>query len=236
MLLNVHNLNTKLGGLHILQDVDLVVNKGEIVVVVGANGSGKSTLMRTVAGLVKPESGIIEFDGKQIQNLPPFDISALGISLVPEGRGLFQDMTVLENLQMGAYLYRKDQERVKRNLDWVFELFPVLEKYQDRKSSTLSGGEQQMLSIGRGLMGEPRLLLLDELSLGLAQKVIDMLFKIIKQLNETGMSILMVEQNVRQALRVADRGYVLENGRIVIEGTGQQLLDNSHVQSAYLGL
>jgi branched-chain amino acid transport system ATP-binding protein len=236
MLLNVHKLNTKLGGLHILQDIDLFVNKGEIVVVVGANGSGKSTLMRSIAGLVKPESGIIEFEGKQIQNIPPYNISAQGISLVPEGRRLFQDMTVLENLQMGAYLYRKDYARVKKNLDWVFELFPVLKKYQNRKSSTFSGGEQQMLSIGRGLMSEPRLLMLDELSLGLAQKIIDMLFKIIKQLNNSGMSILMVEQNVRQALKVADRGYVLENGRIVIEGKGQELLDNRHVQSAYLGL
>lgn len=236
MLLNITNLNVNLGGMTILHDINLHLEKGELVVVVGSNGAGKSTLMRTISGLAKPSSGTIEFEGKPIHAKQPHNIAAMGISLVPEGRSLFYDMTVLENLQMGAYLYRKDKERVKKNLRWVYDLFPALENFMNRKSSSLSGGEQQMLTIGRGLMSEPKLLMLDELSLGLAPKVIDMLLKIVKQLNSSGMTILLVEQNVRQALKIADRGYILDNGRISLEGYGEKMLNDDYVKSVYMGL
>jgi branched-chain amino acid transport system ATP-binding protein len=236
MLLSINNLKVHIGGLHILHGIDMFVNKGEIVVVVGSNGAGKSTLMRTISGLIRPSSGVIEFGEDQIQGAPPYEITRRGISLVPEGRMLFHDMTVMENLQLGAYHYKNDNARLQKNMDKVFELFPVLNRYHGRKSSTLSGGEQQMLSIGRGLMSDPKILMLDELSLGLAKSVIDMLLKIVKRLNGSGMSILMVEQNVRQALKIADRAYVLDNGVMTLEGTGDALLNNEHVQKAYMGL
>ncbi|MDR1572116.1 MAG: ABC transporter ATP-binding protein [Clostridiales Family XIII bacterium] len=236
MLLSISSLDVDIKGLNILRGIDMVVNEGEIVVVVGSNGAGKSTLMRTISGLIRPLSGVIEFEGRQIQGVPPYEITKRGVCLVPEGRMLFHDMTVGENLQLGAYHYRKDGARLQKNMDYVFGLFPVLDKYRDRKSSTLSGGEQQMLSIGRGLMSGPKILMLDELSLGLAKNIIDMLLRIVKQLNSGGMSILMVEQNVRQALRIADRAYVLDNGRITLEGKGDELLGNEHVQKAYMGL
>lgn len=236
MLLNVNDLNVSLGGLHILHDVNLTVNEKEIVVVIGANGAGKSTLMRTIAGLSHPTSGSIVFQNKQIEKMQPNLVAGQGISMVPEGRMLFYDMTVMENLEMGATVYHKDKERMKRNLDYVFSLFPVLYDNQDRKASTFSGGEQQMISIGRGLMSEPKLLMIDELSLGLAQKIIDMLLKIVKQLNESGISILMVEQNVKQALKIADRAYVIDNGAITMSGTGEELINNDYVRKAYMGL
>ncbi|MDR1246679.1 MAG: ABC transporter ATP-binding protein [Clostridiales Family XIII bacterium] len=236
MLLNISELKVSVGGLNILHGLDMSVDEGEIVVVVGSNGAGKSTLMRAISGLIRPSSGLIELDGEHIQGAPPYEIMRKGVSLVPEGRMLFHDMTVLENIQLGAYHYRKDSVRIRKNMDRVFGLFPALDKYRDRRSSTLSGGEQQMLSIGRGLMSEPRMLMLDELSLGLAKSVIDMLLKIVKQLNGGGMSILMVEQNVRQALKIADRAYVLDNGRMTLKGTGDELLSNEHVQKAYMGL
>lgn len=236
MLLNVNDLNVKLGGLHILHDVNLSVNENEIVVVIGANGAGKSTLMRTIAGLSHPSSGTIEFQETAIEHMPPNLIAGRGISMVPEGRMLFYDMTVLENLEMGATVYHKDKARIQRNLEKVFSLFPVLYENRDRKASTFSGGEQQMISIGRGLMSEPKLLMIDELSLGLAQKVIDMLLKIVKQLNEQGISILMVEQNVKQALQIADRAYVIDNGSITMSGSGASLINDDHVRKAYMGL
>lgn len=236
MLLNINDLNVSLGGLHILHDVNLTVEEKEIVVVIGANGAGKSTLMRTIAGLSHPTSGSINFRGTQLEKMPPNLVAGHGISMVPEGRMLFYDMTVLENLEMGATVYHKDKARIKKNLDYVFSLFPVLYDHQDRKASTFSGGEQQMISIGRGLMSEPKLLMIDELSLGLAQKVIDMLLKIVKQLNDSGISILMVEQNVKQALKIADRAYVIDNGSITMSGTGEELINNDYVRKAYMGL
>ncbi|NLM14473.1 MAG: ABC transporter ATP-binding protein [Clostridiaceae bacterium] len=236
MLLNINNLSVNLGGLNILHDINLNVNDREIVVVVGANGAGKSTLMRTIIGLNKASSGTILFENKEINTLQSYERANLGISLVPEGRMLFSDMTVLENLQMGAYPYRKNPKRVKENLEKVFDLFPVLYKNQNRKSNTFSGGEQQMISIGRGLMGEPKLLMIDELSLGLAQKIIDLLLKTVQKLLLNNISVLMVEQNVRQALKIANRAYVLDNGSIVLSGSGEDLLNNDHVQKAYMGL
>lgn len=236
MLLRIADISVTVDGLSVLEGLSLHVEPGELVVVVGANGAGKSTLMRTVAGLSNPDKGTIEFKGEQIGGLPPFNVVAKGVCLIPEGRQLFPDMSVMENLQLGAYHYRKDSARIKKNLSRVFGLFPVLEEHSGRKASSFSGGQQQMLSIGRGLMSEPALLMIDELSLGLAQNLIQMLFKIVKQLNEMGMSILMVEQNVQQALRIADRAYVLDNGRIVLDGTGTELMDNEHVRKAYMGL
>ena len=236
MYLKISDLDVSLGGMSILQDVNLHTNKGELVVVVGSNGAGKSTLVRTICGLNKCQRGVIEFDGKQIQNLEPYDVAAAGISRVPEGRQLFPAMTVRENLEIGAYSIRRDKKRVEENIEKVYTMFPVLKKYENRIASTFSGGEQQMLAVGRALMCDPKILLMDEMSLGLAPIIINEIFDKIKELNKTGMSILLIEQNARQALRIADRAYVIENGRIALEGTGQELLNNPQVKEAYLGL
>ena len=236
MYLKISDLDVSLGGMSILQDVNLHTNKGELVVVVGSNGAGKSTLVRTICGLNKCQRGVIEFDGKQIQNLEPYDVTKAGISRVPEGRQLFPAMTVRENLEIGAFSIRRDKKRVEENIEKVYTMFPVLKKYENRIASTFSGGEQQMLAVGRALMCDPKILLMDEMSLGLAPIVINEIFEKIKELNKTGMSILLIEQNARQALRIADRAYVIENGRIALEGTGQELLNNPQVKEAYLGL
>ena len=236
MFLKISELNVSLGGMHILQDVSLHAGKGELVVVVGSNGAGKSTLVRTVCGLNKCRSGRIEFDGQEIQNVEPYNIAAKGISMVPEGRQLFPGMTARENLEIGAYKNRRNKAHIEENVEKIFTMFPVLKDNQDRIASTFSGGEQQMLAIGRALMSDPELLLIDEMSLGLAPIVISELFDKIKELNKTGMSIMLIEQNARQALRIADRAYVLENGKISLEGTGQELLHNEKVKEAYLGL
>ena len=236
MVLQISDLDVVLGGFHILDHVNLHVAEGELVVVVGANGAGKSTLLRTVSGLNKASNGRIEFMGKNLVNQQPHLIAQQALCMVPEGRQLFPEMTARENLLLGAYHYHRDQKRVQRNLERVFELFPVVEKNQNRIASTFSGGEQQMISIGRGLMSEPKLMMIDELSLGLAPLVIEQLFKTIKQLNTIGISILLIEQNARQALKIADRAYVLENGRIMLEGTGEEMLNNEQVKQAYLGL
>lgn len=236
MLLNITDLNVDISGLHILKDVNVHVNEGELIIILGVNGAGKSTLMRTIAGLQKPTSGIIEFQGERIESLSPNLIAERKISLVPEGRCLFSEMTVLENLEMGAYLHRKDKAYFKEKLAWIYQLFPVLAEYENKLAKSLSGGEQQMVSIARGLMLEPKLLMLDELSLGLAPMVVDMLLKIVRQLNEQGISILMVEQNVRQALKYADRGYVVDNGTIILEGSRDELLNSETVQNAYMGI
>lgn len=236
MLLKVTDLNVALGGLHILQNVNLHVNQGELVVVVGANGAGKSTLLRTISGMNSLVSGKVEFMGKDFTGLHSYDVAARGICMIPEGRKLFPELSAKENLLTGAYQYRRDKKRVQNSLEHVYDLFPVLKKYESRIASTFSGGEQQMISIGRGLMSEPKLLMIDELSLGLAPLIVSNLFKVIKELNLAGMSILLIEQNARQALRIADRGYVLESGKIMLEGTGAELLENEGVKEAYLGL
>lgn len=236
MLLSTTDLNVHIAGLHILKDINIRVREGELIVILGANGAGKSTLMRTIAGLQKPSSGGIEFQGTPIGKLSPNAVAARRISLVPEGRCLFADMTVLENLEMGAYLHRKDKALLEKKLGQVYDLFPVLRKYENKPAGALSGGEQQMVSIGRGLMLDPKLLLLDELSLGLAPMVVDMLLRIVRQLIDQGISILMVEQNVRQALKYADRGYVVDNGAILMEGSRDELMGSEKVQSAYMGV
>ncbi len=236
MLLEIHDLSVTVEGLPILHDVSLGLNDREIVAVVGANGAGKTTLLRTIMGLIHPVKGSIRLAGKDIAHSSPSAVVGGGIALVLEGRQLFPNMSVKENLMMGAWSYHKDKKKVAENLSVVYDLFPILEKEQNRLAKTFSGGEQQMISLGRGLMSEPKLMMLDEPSLGLAPKVIDNFLGTVKKLNERGMNILLVEQNVDQALELAGRGYVLENGRIVLEGTGKELLVNDHVRKVYLGL
>lgn len=236
VFLNVANLNVKREGLHILQDTSLYVEKGEIVVVAGTNGAGKSTLLRTISGLHKAESGQIYFRDMCCTNLPSYEMVAKGICMIPEGRQLFPKLTVKENLLIGAYRHRQDKQRVKQSLVRVYKLFPVLKQYENRAAAAFSGGEQQMISIGRGLMSEPDLLLIDEMSLGLAPQVLKRLFEVLQQLNRSGISILLVEQNAGQALGIAHRAYVLENGKITLEGTGRELWEHPQVKKSYLGI
>ena len=236
MLLTINNLDVTLGGLQILQDVSLHVDEGELVVVVGANGTGKSTLLRSISGMNPIAGGEILFCGEKITGLPSSLIAHKGLCMVPEGRQLFPELSARDNLLIGAYPYRKDKARVQKNLDFAYQMFPAIRKYEDRMANTFSGGEQQMISIARGLMSEPKLMMIDEMSLGLAPMIIADLFKVIKRLNAQGISILLVEQNARQALRIADRAYVMENGRMVMEGSGKELLENEHVKVAYLGM
>jgi branched-chain amino acid transport system ATP-binding protein len=236
MLLEISNLDVILNGLHILQDVSLCVNEGELVAVVGANGSGKSTLLRTVMGMNRPHAGSITFREHEIGGTLSHTIVSRGLCLVAEGRQLFRGLTAGENLRLGAYHYRGNKKRVEANLEKVYAIFPVLKEHEGRVASTFSGGEQQMIAIGQGLMSEPALMMIDELSLGLAPLIIESLLKIIKELNKDGMSILLVEQNTRQSLQIAGRAYVLENGRIILSGTGKELLDSPLVREAYLGL
>ena len=236
MLLTINNLDVTLGGLQILQDVSLHVDEGELVVVVGANGTGKSTLLRSISGMNPIAGGEILFCGEKITGLPSSLIARKGLCMVPEGRQLFPELSARDNLLIGAYPYRKDKARVQKNLDFAYQMFRAIRKYEDRMSNTFSGGEQQMISIARGLMSEPKLMMIDEMSLGLAPMIIADLFKVIKRLNAQGISILLVEQNARQALRIADRAYVMENGRMVMEGSGKELLENEHVKVAYLGM
>jgi branched-chain amino acid transport system ATP-binding protein len=236
MLLKISNLNVTLGGLSILRDINLSVDEGELVVVVGANGAGKSTLLRTLNGIYQPVSGSAVFRTEPLLGLKAHEVIRKGLCMVPEGRQLFPSLSARENLLLGAYYYKRDKKRVLANLERVYALFPILKKHENRIASTFSGGEQQMISIGRGLMGEPKLMMIDELSLGLAPKVVSSLFLVIKELNKTGMSILLIEQNVRQALQIADHAYVLENGSVSLSGSGKELLDNPEVKEAYLGL
>ena len=236
MLLTINNLDVTLGGLQILQDVSLHVDEGELVVVVGANGTGKSTLLRSISGMNPIAGGEILFCGEKITGLPSSLIARKGLCMVPEGRQLFPELSARDNLLIGAYPYRKDKARVQKNLDFAYQMFPAIRKYEDRMANTFSGGEQQMISIARGLMSEPKLMMIDEMSLGLAPMIIADLFKVIKRLNAQGISILLVEQNARQALRIADRAYVMEHGRMVMEGSGKELLENEHVKVAYLGM
>jgi branched-chain amino acid transport system ATP-binding protein len=236
VLLEIQGVHDVIEGLPILHGVSLGLESGEIVAVVGANGAGKTTLLRTIIGLLPPVRGHIRFAETEIAHLPPSHVVRRGIVLVLEGRQLFPNMSVKENLLMGAWTYRRERKRVKENLDRVYELFPVLQREQNRMGKTFSGGEQQMISLGRGLMSEPKLLMLDEPSLGLAPKIIDSFLETIKHLNEKKMNILLVEQNVDRALEIAGRGYVLESGRIALSGTGKELLANEHVRKVYLGL
>ena len=234
MLLEVSGLKVKYGSIEVLHGIDLSVREGEIVTLLGANGAGKSTTLLALSGLVKPSGGAILFDGKPVQRLQAHDIVKLGITQAPEGRRIFDTLTVEENLNLGAFVSR-DGARNAATLKWVYGLFPVLEERRGQLGGTLSGGEQQMLAIARALMSHPRLLLLDEPSLGLAPLLVKAIFQTLREINRRGVTIVLVEQNARAALRLAGRGYVMEVGSIVLEDTAEAILKNPHVQSAYLG-
>jgi branched-chain amino acid transport system ATP-binding protein len=234
-MLEVSNLNVFYGKSQALQDVSLKVDEGEIVALVGANGAGKTTLLNTISGLLRPASGSVEFLGKRIDRLAPNTIVQLGISQIPEGRKLFSDMTVGENLEMGAYSSVAWKRR-KETLEQVYQVFPVLKERRKQSAKKLSGGERQMVAIGRGLMSSPKLCMFDEPSYGLAPKLFSEVLEVIKHLREQGITIFLVEQNVRNTLEVADRAYVMENGRIALEGKGKALLQNELVKKVYLGL
>ena len=234
-LLDIRKLSFSYGDLRVLWDVDLEVRQGEIVTVVGANGAGKSTVLRNVSRLVRPDTGTLTFQGQDLNRLEPHEVVNLGVVQVPEGRRIFPEMTVLENLRMGSYLPSTRADR-GRNIERAFKLFPRLEERQKQLGGTMSGGEQQMLAIARGLMSNPKLMLLDEPSLGLSPLFVKNIFDIISEINRQGTSILLVEQNVFQSLRIAHRAYVLETGRVVLTGSGQELLGNEHVKKAYLGI
>jgi branched-chain amino acid transport system ATP-binding protein len=234
MLLQVDNLVTSYGKIEALKGISIEVEQGEIVTLIGANGAGKSTTLKTISGQLKPSAGTMQFDGKAIGGMPAHAVAELGIVQVPEGRRIFSRMTVTENLEMGAFL-RKDKSEIKASVERVFELFPRLADRRGQKGGTLSGGEQQMLAMGRGLMATPKLLMLDEPSMGLAPVVVETIFETIEQLNSEGITILLVEQNAHLALSVANRGYVLETGEIKLTGPGKELLTNEEVRKAYLG-
>ncbi|HSD21610.1 MAG TPA: ABC transporter ATP-binding protein [Anaeromyxobacter sp.] len=234
-MLQIRKLNFAYGDLQVLWDVDLEVKQGEIVTVVGSNGAGKSTMLKNVSRLVRPTSGSITFEGHDLSHVPSHKVVEMGIVQVPEARRIFPEMTVTENLRMGSFVKstRKDRER---NMNRVFSLFPRLAERKSQLGGTMSGGEQQMLAIGRGLMGNPRVMLLDEPSLGLSPLLVRNIFEIIKEINRQGTTILLVEQNVFQSLRISHRAYVLETGRVVLSGAGAELLDNAHVKKAFLGM
>jgi len=234
-VLEVSNLNVFYGKSQALRDASLKVNEGEIVALVGANGAGKTTLLNTVSGLLRPASGHVEFMGKRLDGLAPHKIVQLGICQIPEGRKLFTEMTVLENLELGAYASQSWKRR-KETLERVFQIFPALRERQNQQANKLSGGEQQMVAIGRGLMSSPKLCMFDEPSYGLAPKLFSEVLEVIKQLREQGITIFLVEQDVRHTLEIADRAYVLENGQIVLEGKGKELLQNEQIKKAYLGM
>jgi branched-chain amino acid transport system ATP-binding protein len=234
MLLEVDDLHVAYGAIRALQGISFTIDEGEIVTLIGANGAGKSTALRTISGLLRPQQGDIRFRGESLTRTPAERIVSLGICQVPEGRRIFSTLTVRENLEMGAYT-RKDKRAIEESMERVFASFPRLKERLSQIGSTLSGGEQQMLAMGRGMMSQPKLLLLDEPSMGLAPLLVEEIFDIIQRINAQGTSILLVEQNAAMAFSVAHRGYVLETGRIVLKGSSQDLLSNRQVQAAYLG-
>ena len=233
-MLEIKDLHVSYGGIQALRGVSLNVPDGKIVTLIGANGAGKSTLMRTISGLVKAQSGSILWNGQELLGKPIDQIVASGIAMSPEGRRVFPDMTVLENLKIGAYL-RRDKAEIEKDIQWVYSLFPRLEERSWQLAGTLSGGEQQMLAVGRALMSRPKLMMLDEPSLGLAPLVVQDIFSIIREINRQGVTVLLVEQNANMALKIADLAYVLETGTITMSGTGAELLADSRVKEAYLG-
>ena len=233
-MLEVKDLHVSYGGIRALRGVNLEVPDGKIVTLIGANGAGKSTLLRTISGLVKAESGSITYDGKELLGMPINKILELGIAQVPEGRRVFTNLSVLENLTIGAYI-RKDKAGIQKDIEWVYELFPRLQERSWQMAGTLSGGEQQMLAVGRALMSRPKLMMMDEPSLGLAPLVVKGIFEIIREINRQGVTVLLIEQNANMALKTADLAYVLETGEITLHGTGAELLTNEAVKRAYLG-
>ncbi|HFR3797455.1 TPA: ABC transporter ATP-binding protein [Streptococcus suis] len=233
-MLEVKNLSVNYGAIEAVKDVSFEVNEGEVVTLIGANGAGKTSILRTISGLVRPSAGSISFLGNEIQRVPARKIVADGLSQVPEGRHVFAGLTVMENLEMGAFL-RNNREENQANLKKIFSRFPRLEERKNQDAATLSGGEQQMLAMGRALMSQPKLLLLDEPSMGLAPIFIQEIFDIIQDIQKQGTTVLLIEQNANKALAIADRGYVLETGKVVLSGTGKELLASEEVKKAYLG-
>lgn len=233
-MLKIENLHVNYGAIHAIKGVSLNVEEGEIVSLIGANGAGKTTILHTVTGLVRAREGLIEYGGKNLRTLAPHKIVTMGLAHVPEGRQIFARMTVEENLLMGAY-FRKDAEGIKSDLDKVYDSFPRLKERMNQVSGTLSGGEQQMLAMGRAIMSRPKMIVMDEPSMGLSPKLVRAIFWIIRDMRDTGITVLLVEQNARMALGIADRGYVLENGRITLSGPAKELLENDRVRKAYLG-
>lgn len=234
-MLKIEGLTIHYGVIPAVKDLNIEIQEGEVVSLIGTNGSGKTTTLRGISGIVKAKSGQIHFNGKDLTKVDPYKIVHMGISQVPEGRGVFPDLTVLENIKMGAFI-RTDKNGVKKDIDEVFSIFPRLEERKNQLAGTLSGGEQQMLAMGRALMAKPKLLLLDEPSMGLAPIIVTEIFKIVKRINEEGTTILLVEQNANMALSVAHRGYVLETGEVVAHGTVDELQNNDMIRKIYLGI
>lgn len=235
LLLEVENIHTYYGNIHALKGVSLRVEKGEIVTLIGANGAGKTTTLRTISGLLKPKTGAVRLEGEDLAAYSAHELVYKGVAMVPEGRGIFSKLTVAENLDMGAFS-RNDSDKIREDMTHVFELFPRLAERRRQVAGTLSGGEQQMLATARALMARPRLLLMDEPSMGLAPILVESIFNTIEQINQEGTTILLVEQNAAMALQVADRGYVLQTGEIVLSDKCARLIENSEVQKAYLGI
>jgi branched-chain amino acid transport system ATP-binding protein len=233
-MLEVSDVHTYYGNIHALKGISLTVEEGEIVTMIGANGAGKSTTLNTICGLLRPRQGAVLLQGQEIHEVPPHDIVSLGISQAPEGRRIFSRLTVQENLEMGAF-QRTDSDGIRRDMERVYSLFPRLKERTKQVGGTLSGGEQQMLAIGRALMANPRVLLLDEPSMGLAPILVEDIFRTVKEINAEGTTVLLVEQNALMALSVANRGYVMETGTVALEGTAEQLRENPQVKAAYLG-
>lgn len=233
-MLKVNHLNVYYGAIHALHDISFQVESGEIVTLIGANGAGKTTALHCISGLITPKTGSVQFMGQTLQGISPHRIVEMGLAQVPEGRRIFANLTVMENLEMGAYV-RKDYQEVKQDFEMVFTRFPRLRERRKQIAGTLSGGEQQMLAMGRTLMSRPKLMLMDEPSMGLAPLLVKEIFEIIKEINKTGTTILLVEQNAHLALSIASRAYVLETGRIVLEGPARELAQNEQVRKAYLG-
>jgi branched-chain amino acid transport system ATP-binding protein len=234
-MLELKNVSSGYGLIQILWDVSFKIKEKEIVSIIGPNGAGKTTLVKTIMGLLPAKTGTIQFKGENIEKLPPYEIVKKKLSLIPEGRDIFPRMSVEENILLGAYTI-KDKQKVKESQERIYQIFPVLRKKEKSFAQTLSGGEQQMLVIGRSLMSNPELLILDEPSLGLAPIIVAKVLDTLRQINEEGVAILLVEQNIRDSLNIADRAYVLEEGKIIIEGEGRELLTNSHIKEVYLGL
>ncbi len=233
-MLKVEDINVYYGAIHAIKGISIEVNDGEIVALIGSNGAGKSTTMRTISGLMRPKTGKVTMDGIDLTSVPAHKIVGMGLCQVPEGRHVFANMTVLENLELGAYL-RNDKDGIAKDMEDVFEKFPRLRERKDQVAGTLSGGEQQMLAMGRALMSRPKILLLDEPSMGLAPLLVKEIFNIIKEINASGTTILLVEQNANMALSIADKAYVLETGRITLSGTAKELASSEEVRKAYLG-
>jgi len=233
-MLKVDELNVYYGAIHALHDISIRVNEGEIVTLIGANGAGKTSVLRAISGLIPIKSGQVIFENKPIHSTPSYKLAKLGISHVPEGRRIFANMSVMENLELGAYI-RKDKKSIAKDYEMVFDKFPRLKERIKQMAGTLSGGEQQMLAMGRALMVKPKILLMDEPSMGLAPLVVKSIFSIIKEINKSGTTVLLVEQNAHMALSIANRAYVLETGKIVLEGNSKELLSNDSIRSAYLG-